>query len=62
MCIRKLPNPEAIQEQVQLVTHDVLKKLIIDCIKVNPDDRPDMERVIHELTQLKAAVQATNPR
>ncbi|XP_067050168.1 dual specificity protein kinase shkC-like isoform X1 [Acropora muricata] len=51
MCIRELPVPQQIQEQIDLVTNGVLRELVTRCVMIAPDARPTMNDVITELTQ-----------
>ncbi|XP_067051239.1 probable serine/threonine-protein kinase drkA [Acropora muricata] len=46
MCIRELPDPQRIQEQIGLVTNGVLRKLVTRCVTIAPDARPTMNDVI----------------
>ncbi|XP_044177808.1 serine/threonine-protein kinase tousled-like 2 isoform X2 [Acropora millepora] len=51
MCIRELPVPQQIQEQIGLVTNGVLRELVMRCVMRAPDARPTMNDVITVLTQ-----------
>ena len=51
MCIRELPVPEEIQEQIGQVANDVLQKLIMRCATRDPEARPAISDVISDLTQ-----------
>ena len=51
MCIRELPEPESREEQVVLVTNDVLRGLVRRCLRRNPDTRPAMHEIIDELEE-----------
>ena len=50
MCIRDLPVPQKIQEQIGRVTNSVLRQLVTRCVMIAPDARPTMNDVITELT------------
>ncbi|XP_015748618.1 PREDICTED: dual specificity protein kinase shkC-like isoform X2 [Acropora digitifera] len=51
MCIREVPVPQQIQEQIGLVTNGVLRELVMRCVMRDPDARPTMNDVITVLTQ-----------
>jgi len=51
MCIRELPDPQWIQEQIGLVRDAVLHELVRQCVMRAPDARPTMSNVITVLTQ-----------
>lgn len=58
MCIRELPVPQQLQEQIRLVTNGVLRELIMRCVMTAPDARPTMCDVITVLTQQAGALRA----
>ena len=51
MCIRELPVPQQIQQQIGLVTNDVLREVVMRCVMTVPDARPTMNEVVTVLTQ-----------
>ena len=51
MCIRELPVPHQIQEQISLVTNGVLREMVMRCVVGTPDARPTMNDVITVLTR-----------
>ena len=51
MCIRELPDPQLIQEQIDQVKDAALHELVRQCVMRAPDARPTMSDVITELTQ-----------
>ena len=51
MCIRELPDPQRIEEQIGLVMDAVLHELVRQCVMGAPDARPTMNDVITVLTQ-----------
>ena len=51
MCIRELPDPQRIQEQIDQVKDAVLHELVRQCVMSAPDARPTMSDVIRVLTQ-----------
>ncbi|XP_015748614.1 PREDICTED: trichohyalin-like isoform X1 [Acropora digitifera] len=51
MCIRELPDPQRIQEQIGLIRDAVLHELVRQCVMRAPDARPNMSNVITVLTQ-----------
>ena len=55
MCIRELPNPECREEQVALVTNEVLSDLVRRCLEAHLDRRPTMQEIIDELREFNAA-------
>ncbi|XP_067050184.1 uncharacterized protein [Acropora muricata] len=59
MCIRELPDPQQIQEQIDLVTNGVLQELVTRCVMRAPDARPTMIDVITELTQQAEVLDGT---
>ncbi|PFX12573.1 putative serine/threonine-protein kinase drkA [Stylophora pistillata] len=60
MSIRELPVPQEHPRQLGKVVDDFLRQLIRECIQPNPDERPDMQRVVAELEQRKAEIAAMN--
>jgi len=48
MCICKTPEPERRDDQVLLMTNDVFRNLVRECLKDNPAERPDMARIIQK--------------
>ena len=58
MCIRELPVPQQIQEQIGLVTNGVLRELIMRCVMRVPEARPTISDVISVLTQQAEALRA----
>ncbi|PFX12574.1 Dual specificity protein kinase shkA, partial [Stylophora pistillata] len=60
MSIRELPVPQQHSRQLGKVVDDFLRRLIRECIRPNPDERPDMQRVVAELEQRKAEIAAMN--
>ena len=49
MCIRELPRPREIRNQIEQVSDNTLRRLIRRCVKTNPDERPTTSEVISEL-------------
>lgn len=60
MSIGELPVPQQHSRQLEKVVDDFLRRLIRECIQPNPDERPDMQRVVAELRQRKADIVAIN--
>ncbi|XP_073227406.1 uncharacterized protein [Porites lutea] len=58
MCIRELPVPQQIQDQIGLVTNGVLRELIMRCVARAPEARPTMNDVIFVLTQQAESLRA----
>ena len=58
MCIRELPVPQQIQEQIGLVTNGVFRELIMRCVMPAPEARPTISDVIAVLTQQAEALRA----
>ena len=58
MCIRELPVPQQIQDQISLVTNGVLRELIMRCVARAPEARPTMNDVIFVLTQQAESLRA----
>ena len=58
MCIRELPVPQQIQEQIGKVTNGVLRELIMRCVMRVPEERPTISDVISVLTQQDEALSA----
>lgn len=54
MCIRELPVPHQIEDQISMVTDQTLKNLVISCIRKDPKERPSMAEVICELEQMES--------
>ncbi|XP_078364661.1 uncharacterized protein LOC144649065 [Oculina patagonica] len=52
MCIRELPVPEEIHNQIGQVTNGALRGLIQRCVQRDPETRPAMSEVICELEEL----------
>ena len=51
MCIREPPKPESREDQVVLVTNEVLSDLVWRCLEADPDTRPTMQEIIDELKE-----------
>jgi len=51
MCIRELPDPQQIDQQIDRVTNGVLGELIMRCVEWHPESRPAISDVIAVLTQ-----------
>ena len=49
MCIRELPHPHEIHDQIGQVSYRTLRRLIRRCVKTNPEERPTTSEVISEL-------------
>ncbi|XP_022797606.1 uncharacterized protein LOC111335875 [Stylophora pistillata] len=49
MCVRELPDPERLKQQVVMVTNHELRSLIRKCLQLEPEARPSMEEIITEL-------------
>ena len=49
MCIRELPHPHEIRNQIGRVSDGTLRRLIMRCVKRNPEERPTTSEVISEL-------------
>lgn len=60
MSIRELPVPQELPRQLVKVVDEFLRRLIRECIQPNPDERPDMQRVVTELEQRKAEIATMN--
>ena len=58
MCIRELPVPQQIHEQIGLVTNGVLRELIMRCAARDPEARPAISDVISVLTQQAESLRA----
>ena len=58
MCIRELPVPQQIQDQIGLVTNGVLRELIMRCAARDPEARPAISDVISVLTQQTESLRA----
>ena len=58
MCIRELPVPQQIQDQIGLVTNGVLRELVMRCVARAPEARPTMNDVIFVLTQQAESLRA----
>ena len=58
MCIRELPVPQQIQEQIGLVTNGVLRELIMRCVMTDPEVRPAISDVILVLAQQAESLRA----
>ena len=58
MCIRELPVPQQIQQQIGLVTNGVLRELIMRCVVGAPEARPSVSDVISVLTQQAESLRA----
>lgn len=52
MCIRELPVPQEIHDQVGQVTDSSLQGLIQRCVQRDPEARPSMGEVTAELEEL----------
>lgn len=48
MCICKTPDPERRDEQVPLMTNDIFKNLVNECLETDPAERPDMAGIIQK--------------
>ena len=55
MCVRELPVPQEVHCQIGQVTNSVLRGLIEQGVKRNPEERPSMSDIISELEQLAQA-------
>lgn len=51
MYIKEFPDPDRRDEQVAMVSDPVLQNLVRRCLQSDPNDRPDMDEIIHELEQ-----------
>ena len=49
MCIRELPHPHEIRNQIGQVSDRTFRRLIRRCVKTNPEERPTTSEVISEL-------------
>lgn len=49
MNIQELPDPERRSEQIIMVKNGVFRTLIRRCLHLEPEERPDMEKIIEEL-------------
>ena len=49
MCIRELPIPQEIQNQIGQVTNGPLRGLIKRCVKTNAEERPTTSEAISRL-------------
>lgn len=58
MCIRELPVPQQIQQQIGLVTNGVLRELIMRCVLADPEARPSVSEVITVLAQQSESIRA----
>lgn len=58
MCIRELPVPQQIHQQIGLVTNGVLRELIMRCVARDPEARPAISDVIAVLTQQAESLRA----
>lgn len=58
MCIRELPVPQQIHQQVGLVTNGVLRELIMRCVLADPEARPTISDVITVLAQQAESIRA----
>lgn len=52
MCVRELPVPQEVDNQIGQVTNGVLRGLIERCVKKDPEQRPTMSDVICGLEEL----------
>ena len=52
MCVRELPVPQEVGNQIAQVANGVLRGIIERCVKMDPEERPTMSDVISELEQL----------
>ena len=55
MCIRELPDPGRRKEQVRLVRSPALRKLVCECLRTDPVERPDMAQIIQEIETFKGS-------
>ena len=53
MCIQEPPEPERRDEQVDKMSNRTLQELVRQCLRTNPDDRPDMTEIIDKLEQFQ---------
>ena len=53
MCIRKRPDPERREQQVNLVRNRVFRDGVHACLQVDPAKRPDMAQIIQEIQKFK---------
>jgi len=49
MCIRELPDPQRMRNQIGQVSDGTLRRLIKRCVRRNPEERPTTSEVISEL-------------
>ena len=49
MCICELPDPGRREEQVRRVRSPASRKLVRECLRTDPAERPDMAQIIQEL-------------
>ena len=49
MCIGEQPDPERRNDQVRRVRSRSLRNLVHDCLRDDPDKRPDMARITQDI-------------
>ena len=52
ICIRELPVPQCLDEQLSSMTNKDLRNLVRQCTKKEPEDRPTMQDVVFSLQSL----------
>ncbi|CAH3168262.1 unnamed protein product [Pocillopora meandrina] len=57
MCIQEPPEPERRDEQVDKMSNRTLQELVRQCLQTNPDDRPDMTKIIDKLEKFQEMLQ-----
>ena len=57
MCIQEPPEPERRDEQVDKMSNRTLQELVRQCLQTNPDDRPDMTKIIDKLEKCQEMLQ-----
>ena len=54
MCIRQLPDPRRLEEQVVFVANGAFRGLVRQCLQREPGVRPTMQEIIDELKEFDA--------